>query len=126
MARILVVDDADDVRLALSMIMEDEGHLVVEGADGEHVVQLARQHRPDLILLDLMMPVVDGFEALRQLRNDPAVRDIPVIVVSARSSPEDQELAAQLGAVDFVAKPWSTTDFVARVGIALNGRERQA
>ena len=126
MARILVVDDADDVRLALSMLMEDEGHMVIEGADGEHVAQLARQHRPDLILLDLMMPVVDGFEALKQLRSDPAVREIPVIVVSAKSSPEDLELAARLGAVDFVTKPWSMVDLVARVGMALNGREHRA
>jgi twitching motility two-component system response regulator PilH len=119
MPRILVVDDAEDVRLALSMTMEDEGYDVIEGSDGADVVLLTRQHRPDLILLDLMMPVVDGFEALRRLRSEPDVGGTPVIVISAKSAPEDRFLADALGANGFIAKPWSTADLVTRVAAAL-------
>ncbi|MBI4220236.1 MAG: response regulator [Chloroflexi bacterium] len=121
MARVLIVDDRDDVRMALAMLMEDEGHAVLEGVDGGQVVPLTLQHKPDLILLDLMMPVVDGYEALRRLKGDASLRHVPVVVVSAKPSPEDRKLALELGAIDYVAKPWSVDDLVGRVNRALNG-----
>jgi DNA-binding response OmpR family regulator len=119
----LIVDDRDDVRLALSMQMEAEGHLIFEGNDGDQVVPLALQHRPDLIILDLMMPVVDGYEALRRLQADPALRSIPVIVLTARNSVEDRKLALDLGATDYISKPWSIDDLVARVNRCLAGSQ---
>lgn len=119
MSRILIVDDQEDVRLALVMLMEDQGHAVFEGGDGSEVVPLARRHRPDLILLDLMMPAVDGFQALRMLRDEPVLGAIPVIVVTARPAPEDRTLAFELGAVDFVSKPWSIEGILGSVNAAL-------
>lgn len=106
--------------------MEDEGHTVFEGVDGRDVLPLARQHSPDLILLDLMMPDVDGFQALRLVRDEPDVRDIPVIIVTAKPAPEDRSLAFELGAVDYVSKPWSIDEMIGRVNIALAGSKVRA
>jgi CheY-like chemotaxis protein len=104
---ILVVDDNPDVRLALATLLQDEGFEVAEASDGDVGLEAARERKPDLILLDLMMPRVDGFETLRELKKDENLADVPVVVLTARRGSEDMTLARALGATDYLNKPWN-------------------
>lgn len=124
-ARILVADDSDDVRLALQTLLEGAGHEVMEAGNGEEAVGLAQAFMPDLILLDVMMPKVDGFKALGLLKADPATKNIPVIMVTARGGRNDEETARGLGAFDYLHKPWSDGEVEMIVNWALT-RQRGA
>jgi DNA-binding response OmpR family regulator len=104
---ILVVDDNPDVRLALTTLLEDEGYEVAEADDGDVGLEAARERKPDLILLDLMMPRMNGFDTLRELKRDESLSDVPVVVLTARRGSEDMTLAKTLGATDYLNKPWN-------------------
>ena len=119
MARILIVDDSSDVRLALATIFEDAGHDIVEAEDGDQVFDLAIAETPDLVLLDVMMPRVNGFDALATLKADTRTNPIPVIMVTAKGRPEDMAMARSLGAVEYITKPWADGDVELRVDWAL-------
>ena len=119
MARILIVDDSPDVRLALATILEDTGHEIVEAEDGDQVFDLAIAQNPDLVLLDVMMPRVNGFDALATLKADTRTNPIPVIMVTAKGRPEDMAMARSLGAVEYITKPWADGDVELRVDWAL-------
>ncbi len=106
MAVVLVADDEPDVRLALVTLLEVGGHKVVEAEDGTEVLPMAREQKPDLILLDIAMPKMDGFEALRQVKAEADTRHIPVILVTAKGRPGDRTLGRELGACDYISKPW--------------------
>jgi DNA-binding response OmpR family regulator len=117
--RILVVDDSPDVRLALATILEEAGHEIIEAEDGEQVFDLTLQKSPDLVLLDVMMPRVNGFDALAALKADTRTAGTPVIMVTAKGRPEDMAMARSLGAVEYITKPWSDGDVELRVDWAL-------
>ena len=119
MARILVVDDNPDVRLALATILEEAGHDVLEAEDGDVVFDIAVGQQPTLILLDVMMPRLNGFDALAQLKADTRTNSIPVIMVTAKGRPEDMAMARSLGAVEYITKPWIDGDVELRVQWAL-------
>lgn len=119
MARILVVDDNADVRLALATILEDAGHEVIEAEDGEEVFDLVVSEEPELVLLDVMMPKVSGFDALATLKADTRTSQVPVIMVTAKGRPEDMAMARSLGAVEYITKPWAEGDVELRVDWAL-------
>ncbi len=125
MARVLVVDDEGDVRAALKTLLEDDGHSVVELDDGLKVPDIISERGVDLILLDLSMPQVDGFEVLSMLLLDPRSAKIPVIVVSARGRPDDRARAMALGAIEYITKPWGDGEVEFRVRMALSRAERQ-
>lgn len=125
MARILVVDDSPDVRLALATILEDAGHEIVEAEDGDQVFDLAIKESPDLVLLDVMMPRVNGFDALATLKADTRTNPIPVIMVTAKGRPEDMAMARSLGAVEYITKPWADGDVELRVDWALAADHEQ-
>ena len=125
MARILVVDDSPDVRLALATILEDAGHDVVEAEDGDQVFDLAIGESPDLVLLDVMMPRVNGFDALATLKADTRTSPIPVVMVTAKGRPEDMAMARSLGAVEYITKPWADGDVELRVDWALAADQEQ-
>ncbi|WP_457554736.1 response regulator [Candidatus Pyrohabitans sp.] len=105
MARIMVVDDEPDILAMVDMILSRKGHSTLLAENGEEALKLLRQHRPDLILLDLMMPRMDGTEFLRRLRADSNLRDIPVIVVSVRSTIEKESREAMELADNYITKP---------------------
>jgi CheY-like chemotaxis protein len=105
MTTILLVEDNEPSRDALSRRLARRGFQVATAADGQEGVSLARQARPDLILMDLGLPVLDGWEATRQLKGDPATRHIPIIVLSAHAMTNDRELALAAGADGFDTKP---------------------
>ena len=119
MARILVVDDNPDVRLALTTILEDAGYDVIEAEDGDVVFDIAVNQQPTLVLLDVMMPRLNGFDALAQLKADTRTNSIPVIMVTAKGRPEDMAMARSLGAVEYITKPWADGDVELRVQWAL-------
>jgi DNA-binding response OmpR family regulator len=112
MARILVVDDEPDVLLLCRMNLEHAGHQVIEAPDGERGLQMAREHRPDAMILDLMLPNVDGYEVLRSLNEDPAGVDLAVVVLTAKARQEDRVRCLQGGADEFVTKPFSPGSLV--------------
>jgi two-component system cell cycle response regulator len=125
-ARILIADD-DPINLALMrMRLEREGYEVLVVNDGSEAAAVAQQERPDLIILDVMMPVMDGFEACRFLKTHPSTRDIPVIFLSARDETEAKVGGLSLGANDFISKPFRPEELLARVAVALRlKRERE-
>jgi CheY-like chemotaxis protein len=104
---ILVVDDERDVRDLIREVLNSAGFRTVQATDGAQVLALARQHRPDLIILDVMMRGMDGYTALTRLRGDSVMRDVPVIVVTAQEAPVFRTLSEGVGATLHVTKPFS-------------------
>jgi DNA-binding response OmpR family regulator len=107
MARILVIDDEPDVLLLCRVNLEHAGHQVVEAGDGTHGIELARSEHPDAIVLDLMLPMLDGVEVLERLADDEATRALPVIILSAKTLREDRVRCLRAGAVAYLTKPFS-------------------
>jgi twitching motility two-component system response regulator PilH len=104
-ATVLVVDDSRTMVHAMASFLERYGYRTLSAFDGVQAVAAARAHAPDLILMDIVMPNMNGFEATRTLRKDPATRDIPVIIVSASEKPTDRVWGTRLGAKGYLAKP---------------------
>ena len=123
MARILIADDHADMRMALAVTLEYAGHEVLEVEDGDEVLDIVVSEKPELVLLDVMMPRVSGFDALAALKSDPRTWLVPVIMVTARRKPEDIAMARALGAVGYITKPWAMADLEARVNWALASAE---
>jgi CheY-like chemotaxis protein len=105
MAKILLVEDNDLNRDMLSRRLSRRGHQVVEATDGEAALALAASERPDLILMDMSLPVLDGWEATRRLKAAPATRPIPVIALTAHAMVDDRERSLAAGCDDFDTKP---------------------
>ena len=103
--RIMVVDDDPDVVTVLSSFLKREGFVPVEAASGQQCLKIAGENHIDLILLDLMMPGMDGFEVIKALKNRPETADIPVIMVTARDDIDARAEGMRLGVSDFLAKP---------------------
>ena len=112
---VLVVDDDEDLRLLCRLHLEKGGVAVMQASNGLEAVERARTERPDLILLDLMMPVMDGWECLAVLKSDPDLRDIPVFVITGKTQRTDQDRAFASGAEAFISKPFVGADLVASV-----------
>lgn len=115
---ILLAEDHLDSREALCALLEAFGFSVVPAVNGAEAIQLARQNPPDLILMDIMMPEVDGFEATRRLRGFPETREVPIITLTAMEGARDQALEA--GADDFLAKPINSGQLLDKVRDWLN------
>lgn len=115
----LVLDDAPDMRQILSRLADRHGFEVIEAADGISGLELAKERRPDLILLDIEMPRMNGFEFLEALRADASFSDIPVIMISSRSGEKHRGQAATLGVRAFLGKPFKERELLAAMeGIA--------
>jgi len=102
---ILVADDNGDIRRVVRWMLEQKGYAVIEAADGQQAVATAVSQRPDLILMDLLMPVVDGFDAVRQLREHEELRGVPVIAMTARDAATSRDRADGLGFNQYLSKP---------------------
>jgi DNA-binding response OmpR family regulator len=122
MAKVLVVDDEPDAVELVSFNLKAAGYEVVTAEDGAEAIRKARQHAPELILLDVMLPEVDGLEVCKLLRRDPATSGIPVIMLTAKAAEIDRVLGLELGADDYVTKPYSPRELVLRVKNLLKRR----
>lgn len=120
--RILVIDDDPGVRSLLERGLSFEGYLVQTAADGEAGLSAARDHPPELVILDVMLPGMDGIEVLRRLRSGD--NQLPVLMLTARDQPDDQVAGFRGGADDYVTKPFSFEVLVARVSALLRRREQ--
>ncbi len=125
-AQLLVADDDEDAREALAMMLADD-YDVLLAADGQEALESAHSARPDLVLMDLYMPRMDGLAALAALRGDPSTEDVPVILISARGDDLTRSRSLDLGAVDFLQKPFSARELKARIErtLRLTRRETQ-
>ena len=119
MARILLAEDDKQIADMIGFKLSNSGHQIVRAQDGEQAVKLAGQEKPDLILLDAMMPGLSGFEVLRRLKSDSALRSIPVIMVTAKGHERDVLTGLRGGAVDYIVKPFRLKELSARVELAL-------
>ena len=122
MANILVAEDSADARQLMRDLLEGLGHNVEEAKDGLEGVRMALTNRPDLLILDLMMPTASGDSALRFMRGTPELKDIPILVVSAH--PDIARIAKQYGADDWVAKPVSIREMSAKIETMLKRASR--
>jgi DNA-binding response OmpR family regulator len=123
MGKIMLADDEQQVRDMVAFRLRNAGHQVVGARDGGEALALAAAEKPDLIILDVMMPVLDGFEVLRRLKADPALQAIPVIILSAKGREQDVMTGIRGGAIDYVVKPFSLKELTARVELALRKQE---
>jgi two-component system, OmpR family, alkaline phosphatase synthesis response regulator PhoP len=113
--KILVADDEKDIRKLISFVLQKHGYQVVEAVNGTQALQLAKDEKPDIVLLDLMMPQVNGFEVCRQLRSNPTTSKTPILMLSAKSQSSDIMDALLLGAAYYLVKPFTPRDLVEKV-----------
>jgi CheY-like chemotaxis protein len=124
--KILVADDRPDNVALLSRYLENEGYVCLAASDGEQALATLRAEMPDLLLLDVNMPVKDGFEVLQEIRSDPVVAHIPVIILTAaRLEPMDLQYALNIGADDYVTKPFDRRELLARIRTRLRVKETE-
>lgn len=124
MAKILVVDDHIEIREALTATLEEEGHEIVHAENGVVALEVANSEMPDVILLDIAMPQMDGLETLRRLKADEKTESIAVIMVTAQGDRHAMVRAVQLGTRDYITKPWETGEVEMCVNWALKARAR--
>ena len=125
MHRILIVDDEPNIVLALELLMKKEGYEVHTVDDGERAVQAAKELRPDLILLDIMMPKMDGYEVCQRIRSDALLKDVSIIMLTAKGREVEREKGLALGADHYITKPFSTRQVVMKVKEILTARSGQ-
>ncbi len=124
--KVLVVDDEENIVQLVKYNLEQEGYEIISAYDGETALNKAKQEQPDLMVLDLMLPKVDGFDICRQIRNDEKLNKLPIIILSAKEEEVDKILGLELGADDYLTKPFSPRELVARVKAILRRTNSEA
>ena len=119
---VLAADDDEDILELVAFRLERSGYTVLKARDGEEALQVARDALPDLVVLDVMMPKLDGFEVTRRIRADGATKAMPVILLTARAQDADVQAGFDAGADDYLRKPFSPQELVARVQAILGRR----
>ncbi len=114
-SRILVADDEPNLREALRILFERNGFLVLTAEDGQQAVEIAQREQPDVIVLDVMMPRMDGYEACRRVRAHFRTRHIPIVMLTAKGAEDDKLVGLEGGANDYVTKPWTSRELVQRI-----------
>jgi len=125
MHRILIVDDEPNIVLALELLMKREGYTVQSVDDGQKAFDAVREFRPDLILLDIMMPKMDGYEVCQRIRADASLKDISIIRLTAKGREVEREKGLALGADYYVTKPFSTREVMMMIKEVLSSRPDQ-
>ncbi len=119
--KILVVDDEVNITQILEFSIGAEGYEVITAANGEEAIDKARREQPDLIILDIMMPKIDGYETCRILKANPLTKGIPVVLLTAKGRDIDKRLGYEVGATDYIVKPFSPNKLVDRIHQLLVG-----
>jgi DNA-binding response OmpR family regulator len=118
-SRVLIVEDEPDIRELVVHHLKREGYLVSAASSGEEALRQAHAVPPDLVILDLMMPVMDGLEVCRRLRQDPATAMLPIVMLTAKGDEVDRVVGLEIGADDYIVKPFSPKELLARVRAVL-------
>ena len=113
--KILIMEDDDDTQGMVRFLLEYKGYTVLVAKDGKHGLEIAHNEKPDLILLDLAMPEMDGWSVAHRLKDDPATKKIPVIAVTAYTMSSDRRMALNAGCDGFIGKPMNVPEFIAEV-----------
>ncbi len=121
--KILLVDDEQDMVYAVKMQLEASGFKVLTAQDGQEGLDKARAEKPDLIILDLMLPMIDGYKVCRMLKFDEKYKNIPVIIYTARAQEADEKLGYEVGADAYMTKPFDPKKLLAKINELLNSRE---
>lgn len=119
--KILVVDDEPFICRSLTFVLKKENYQVFEARNGEEGLAAIREHKPDLVFLDVMMPKINGFEVTERVRSDPALSGVKIILLTAKGQESDREVGKNAGADDYMTKPFSPTKILARVKQILGG-----
>lgn len=119
MAKVLIVDDSPAQVLSLRKLIEDWGHETLTATDGDRALEIAREEHPDIILMDVVMPGMNGFQVTRKLSKDQHTRDIPVIFVSNRNGEADRVWGMRQGAIAYVTKPVDPDDLLSAISDAI-------
>lgn len=117
--RILVVDDEEHIRELIKFNLEKSGYKVISCGDGTEALNFTRTEKPDLVLLDVMLPGIDGYDVCKEIRKDNNISNIPIIMITAKSEELDKILGLELGADDYITKPFSIRELLARVKAVL-------
>lgn len=115
MKKVLIVDDEADIIEILQYVLETQGYECITAFDGEEGLKLAREANPDLIILDVMMPKINGYKISRLLKFDAKYKDIPIIMITARSQDEDKAIGEETGADEYITKPFQVDEVVEKV-----------
>ena len=121
MSLIMIVDDSPTEVHIMKTALEKHGFQTLSAADGNECLTLAREVRPDLIFMDVVMPGLNGFQATRTLRRDPKTKSIPIVMVTTKNQESDRIWGMRQGAVDYLVKPVDATDLVAKANEVLHG-----
>ncbi|MGL4741235.1 MAG: response regulator transcription factor [Sarcina sp.] len=113
--RILIVDDEAHIRELIKFNLEANGFKTIQAADGKEALEVARARQVDLIILDLMLPVIDGFEVCKEVRRDNVIGNTPIIMLTAKGEEIDKIVGLEIGADDYITKPFSVRELIARV-----------
>jgi DNA-binding response OmpR family regulator len=114
--RVLITEDEPNIAESLTFILNREGYEVATAVDGEAALQRLRSDPPDLMILDIMLPRLNGFEVLKQMKADPALHALPVVILTAKGQAHDRRMAEEIGANAFITKPFSNRDIIEQVG----------
>lgn len=125
MTRVLIADDDEDIRAFLDIALGLAGFEVIQARDGVEALELVHAHAPDVVVLDVMMPRMDGLEAVQRLRHDARISHIPVLLLTAKAQRRDAIAGLDSGADDYVTKPFDADELIARIGSALRRAEQQ-
>ncbi len=123
-AKILKVDDEPDVLQVLNIYLEGAGYQTCEASGGREAIAVAREEMPDLIILDILMPELDGYGVMRELKKDPRMAGIPIMVLSAKTGERDRAMALELGATRYVSKPFTEEKLLKEVERSLGSGYR--
>jgi DNA-binding response OmpR family regulator len=115
MSKVLLADDQPKILRLLEIPLRAEGHTVLKAQDGEEALRIARAERPDALILDVLMPGLNGLRVLSRLKSDPELAGMPVVMLTAQSDPEDQRLGLDLGADYYLCKPFDPRDVTALI-----------
>ena len=126
MSKVLIVEDEANIRQLVKYNLEKESFQVIEAEDGLQGLRLAKAEKPDLVLLDLMLPHMDGLEVCRSLKGNQATAALPIIMLTAKSEEIDKVIGLELGADDYMTKPFSPRELVARVKAVLRRSQKEA
>jgi len=125
-AKILIIEDDHDIVEMLEYNLQEQGYATISAFNGKDGIVLAQKEQPDLIILDIMLPITDGFEVCRTIKSNQMTTNIPIIILSAKSQETDKVVGLELGADDYVTKPFSPRELLARIKAMLRrGREPQ-